>query len=145
MTGRLAAVIIGAAFAIAAVGSSRPEGRPLHSEIGVYRNGVYRNGAADLQVGSDQVVDVTAERFSFTPSEIRVKSGTRLQIRLSSEDTDHGFRIPDTDIDVRIPKRNRGTITVTFDAAKPGRYAFQCSHVCGAGHSFMRGEIVVTE
>ena len=91
------------------------------------------------------VVDVTAERFSFTPSEIRVKAGTRLQIRLRSEDTDHGFRIPDTEIDVRIPKRNRGTTTVTFDAAKPGRYTFQCSHVCGAGHSFMRGEIVVTE
>ena len=101
-------------------------------------------GAASIQ-NEPVVVDVTAERFSFTPSEIRVKAGTRLQIRLSSEDTDHGFRIPDTDIDVRIPKRNRGTTTVTFEAVKPGRYTFQCSHVCGAGHSFMRGEIVVTE
>jgi cytochrome c oxidase subunit 2 len=96
------------------------------------------------QVG-EELVDVTAERFSFTPSEIRVKTGARLQIRLRSEDTDHGFRIPGTDVDVRIPKRNRGTTTVTFEATKPGRYAFQCSHVCGAGHSFMRGEIVVTE
>src|SRR5262245_1877698 len=94
---------------------------------------------------SEQTVDVTAERFTFTPSEIRVKAGTRLQIRLTSEDTDHGFKIPDTDIDVRIPKRNRGTTTVTFDAKTPGRYTFQCSHVCGAGHSFMRGEIVVSE
>lgn len=99
----------------------------------------------DAQAGGEQAVDVTAERFSFTPSEIKVKTGTRLQIRLSSDDTDHGFRIPGTDIDVRIPKRNRGTTTVTFEAAKPGRYTFQCSHVCGAGHSFMRGEIVVTE
>ena len=93
----------------------------------------------------EQTVDVAAERFSFTPSEIRVKAGTRLQIRLTSEDTDHGFRIAETDIDVRIPKRNRGTTTVTFDAKAPGRYTFQCSHVCGAGHSFMRGEIVVSE
>jgi cytochrome c oxidase subunit 2 len=102
-------------------------------------------GAAGTQSQPEVLVDVTAERFSFTPSEIRVRAGTRLQIRLSSEDTDHGFRIPDTDVDVRIPKRNRGTTTVTFDAAKAGRYTFQCSHVCGAGHSFMRGEIVVTE
>jgi cytochrome c oxidase subunit II len=102
------------------------------------------SGAAGTQ-SPPEVVDVTAERFSFTPSEIKVKAGTRLEIRLSSEDTDHGFRIPGTDVDVRIPKRNRGTTTVTFDAAKPGRYSFQCSHVCGAGHSFMRGEIVVTE
>jgi cytochrome c oxidase subunit 2 len=91
------------------------------------------------------VVEVSAERFSYTPSEIRAKAGTILQIRLTSEDTDHGFRIPGTKIDVRIPKRNRGTTTVTFDAAKPGRYPFECSHVCGAGHSFMRGTIVVTE
>ena len=132
MTRRLAAGVVGAALAVGAIGSGRPEGRPLHAEL-------------SGQVGGEQVVDVTAERFSFTPSEIRVKAGTRLQIRLSSEDTDHGFRIPDTDIDVRIPKRNRGTKVVTFEAAKPGRYTFQCSHVCGAGHSFMRGEIVVTE
>lgn len=91
------------------------------------------------------VVEIAAERFSFTPSEIRVKAGTTVVIRLHSEDTDHGFKIPGTDIDVRIPKRNRGTIDVTFDAVKAGRYTFQCSHVCGAGHSFMRGEIVVTE
>jgi cytochrome c oxidase subunit 2 len=136
----MAGIIVAAALAI---GSGRPEGRPLHSAAD---GGVHRNGAADLQVGGSEVmVDVMAERFSFTPSEIRVKAGTRLQIRLESEDTDHGFRILGTDIDVRIPKRNRGTLTVAFDAAKPGRYAFQCSHVCGAGHSFMRGEIVVTE
>jgi cytochrome c oxidase subunit 2 len=130
-------VLVGFVIAAAlAWGWGRPDGGPLHS----------RNGAADLQVGgSEEAVDVTAERFSFTPSEIRVKSGTRLQIRLRSDDTDHGFRIPGTEIDIRIPKRNRGTTTVTFEATKPGRYAFQCSHVCGAGHSFMRGEIVVTE
>jgi cytochrome c oxidase subunit 2 len=92
-----------------------------------------------------EIVDVTAERFSFTPSEIKVKAGTAVEIRLRSDDTDHGFRVPSAQIDVRIPKRNRGTITVRFDADKPGRYAFECSHVCGAGHSFMRGTIVVTE
>jgi cytochrome c oxidase subunit 2 len=92
-----------------------------------------------------ETVEISAERFSFTPSEVRVRAGVPLEITLSSEDTDHGFQIPDTKIDVRIPKRNRGTVTVTFVGEKPGRYTFQCSHVCGAGHSFMRGSIVVTE
>jgi cytochrome c oxidase subunit 2 len=90
-------------------------------------------------------VEITAERFAFTPSEVRARVGVPLDIVLSSEDTDHGFQIPEADINVRIPKRHRGSITVTFTAEKPGRYAFQCSHVCGAGHSFMRGTIVVTE
>lgn len=88
-----------------------------------------------------QVVEITAERFTFTPSEIRVKAGTRLEIRLRSEDTAHGFRIMGTDIDVELAKRGRGVKTVTFEP-KAGRYTFECSQLCGAGHEFMRGVIL---
>jgi cytochrome c oxidase subunit 2 len=91
---------------------------------------------------STQVVDITVERFSFTPSEFRVKAGQPVEIRLQSEDTDHGFRIVGTDVNVIVPKRGRGTATVTFEPPKPGRYVFECSKLCGAGHSFMRGAIV---
>ena len=28
---------------------------------------------------------------------------------------------------------------------KAGRYTFECSQLCGAGHEFMRGVIVATE
>jgi cytochrome c oxidase subunit II len=98
--------------------------------------------AASIQ--SDRAVTVTAERFSFTPSEIRMKADEAIEIRVRSEDTDHGFRILDTDVDVRIPKRGKGTATVTFRPTRTGRYVFECSHVCGAGHAYMRGTIVVT-
>jgi cytochrome c oxidase subunit II len=91
-----------------------------------------------------QVVEVAAERFSFNPSEIRVKAGTRLEIRLTSEDTMHGFHIVGTDIDLELPKRGRGTASVIFQPSA-GRYTFECSNVCGAGHSFMRGVIIATE
>lgn len=92
-----------------------------------------------------QTVDVLAERFTFTPSQIRTTTGTTLTIRLTSDDTSHGFRIVGSDVNVEIPKRSRGTTTVTFTPPKPGRYTFQCSRLCGAGHSFMRGEILVTD
>ena len=88
-----------------------------------------------------RVVEITAERFSFFPSEIKVKAGTRLEIRLRSDDTAHGFRIIGTDVDVVLPKRGRGVATVTFEP-KPGRYTFECSQLCGAGHEFMRGVII---
>ena len=90
-----------------------------------------------------ETVDILAERFSFSPSEFRVKAGVPVEIRLRSDDTDHGFRILDTDINVRIPKRGKGQLTVTFQPPTPGRYTFECSHVCGAGHAFMRGTIIV--
>ena len=94
---------------------------------------------------SEQTVDVQAERFSFTPSEIKTTVGTTLQIRLQSDDTAHGFKIIGTDVNIEIPKRGRGTTTVTFKAEKAGRYTFECSQLCGAGHGFMRGVIVVAD
>jgi heme/copper-type cytochrome/quinol oxidase subunit 2 len=48
-------------------------------------------------------------------------------------------------VDVRIPKRGKGTVTATFRPPREGRYTFECSHVCGAGHGFMRGTIVVAK
>ena len=91
------------------------------------------------------VVVIRAERFSFTPSQIRTKVGTRLEFRLSSDDTVHGFRILDTDVNVEIPKRGKDAVVAVFTPVKAGRYTFECSHTCGAGHAFMRGVIIVAE
>ena len=90
-------------------------------------------------------IDILAERFRFTPDEIRVRRGTTVQLRLESDDTDHGFRIVGTDIDRIIPKRGRGAMTVTFTPEHAGRYVFECSKVCGAGHEFMHGVLIVED
>jgi cytochrome c oxidase subunit 2 len=95
-----------------------------------------------------KVVRITAERYTFTPSQIKVKRGTVIEFRLKSDDTNHGFKILDAagaDANVIIPKRGRGEATLVFRADTPGRYTFECSKMCGAGHSFMRGQIVVEE
>ena len=102
--------------------------------------------ASAARQGADtQVVEISAERFSFTPSQIRTKVGTRLELRLRSDDTAHGFHILGTDVDIELPKRGRGVATVTFVPPTAGRYTFECSSVCGAGHEFMRGVIVAAE
>ena len=106
--------------------------------------GASQRGAPPPPPEAPQVIEISAERFSFYPSRIEVKAGVLLEFRLTSEDTAHGFHIVDTEVDVEIPKRARGTTTVRF-RPEPGRYTFECSRVCGAGHAFMRGEIVVTE
>jgi cytochrome c oxidase subunit 2 len=100
-----------------------------------------RPGAGAPQAKA-QVIEIDAERFSFTPSEFRVKAGAPVEIRLRSDDTDHGFRILETDINVIIPKRGKGIATVTFQPPKAGRYTFECSKLCGAGHAFMRGTLI---
>ena len=92
-----------------------------------------------------RVVHVSAERFSFTPSEIVVEAGEEIELRLTSDDTAHGFRIAKTSVNVVIPKRGRREIVVPFRAPEPGRYTFECSRMCGAGHNFMRGVLIVRE
>lgn len=96
-----------------------------------------------LPAQNRRVVRVKAERFAFTPSEIAVTVGEEIEIRLRSEDTDHGFKLVGQDVNVSIPKRGQGEATVVFKGERAGRYEFECSHLCGAGHSFMRGAIVV--
>jgi cytochrome c oxidase subunit II len=109
-------------------------------------------GAAALASGHQtsprptRVVHVVAERFQFTPSEITVDEGTLVELRLTSEDTSHGFRLLGPGgINVEIPKRGRGDIRVMFDALEAGSYTFECSRVCGAGHDFMRGTLRVRQ
>ena len=88
-------------------------------------------------------ITVEAERFSFSPSRIKVTAGEEVEIHLRSADTSHGFKIEDTDINVEIPKRGKGEVVVRFTPAAPGRLKFECTRMCGAGHHFMQGEIVV--
>ena len=97
-------------------------------------------GAARNQ--NAQVIDIQVERFSFTPSEFRVTAGVPVEIRLRSDDTDHGFHILGTDINITIPKRGKGVATVLFVPPSPGKYVFECSKLCGAGHGFMRGTMI---
>jgi cytochrome c oxidase subunit 2 len=100
---------------------------------------------ADAAGQAPRVVRIVAERFTFSPSQVRVTRGTTVEFRLRSEDTNHGFRIPSRNIDVVIPKRGRGEVVVRFEATEAGRFAFECSKPCGAGHTVMRGEIIVEE
>ena len=98
-------------------------------------------GAVTAQ--SREVIEIVAERFAFTPSRIEVAQGDTVEIRIRSEDTDHGFHLVGRQ-NVIVPKRRHGEAVVMFDADEPGVYRFECSKLCGAGHNFMRGEIVVT-
>ena len=95
------------------------------------------------QAPQPRTISIEAERFSFSPSRIKVEPGEEIEIRLRSADTSHGFKIEGTDINVEIPKRGKGEAVVRYKPLTAGRYKFECSRMCGAGHHFMRGEIVV--
>ena len=99
--------------------------------------------AAVTQPPQRRRVVIEAERFSFSPSRFTLTEGDEVDIVLRSADTAHGFTVEGTDISIGIPKRGRGEAVVQYKATKAGRFKYECNRMCGAGHHFMRGEIVV--
>jgi len=92
--------------------------------------------------GEPKVIQVSAERFKFTPSVIEIKAGETVVLEFSTLDRKHGFAVPDLGVDEVI---EAGKITrVKITAPKAGRFVFHCSVFCGSGHEEMAGEIVVT-
>lgn len=98
---------------------------------------------AMAQKKPDRVISIMAERFTFNPSRVTVKEGELIEFVVTSDDTDHGFRIPHAGIEVAIPPSGKGEARVRFHATRKGRFVFECSRPCGAGHNLMRGTIQV--
>ncbi|MFL5278829.1 MAG: cytochrome c oxidase subunit II [Myxococcales bacterium] len=72
---------------------------------------------------------------------LRVPSGRPVRLLMTSRDVIHSFYVPEFRIkqDV-LPGRYTET---WFEATQPGRYQILCAEYCGAGHSIMRGEVIV--
>jgi cytochrome c oxidase subunit 2 len=113
--------------------------------LGVGLSGICLGAA--LGVGKDavneQVIQVTARRFAFTPNEIVVKKGRPVVLEFSSLDFVHGFNIPSLKLRADLPP---GQITrVRFTPDRVGEHPFVCDNFCGEGHEDMHGRIVVKE
>lgn len=92
---------------------------------------------------ADQVVKITAKKFEYSPSEIRLKKGVPAVLEFTSLDRLHGFNCPDFGIrtDIVPGKVN----TVRFVPDKAGTFPFHCDIFCGEGHEDMAGKFIVEE
>ncbi|HEY1407073.1 MAG TPA: metallophosphoesterase [Spirochaetota bacterium] len=94
-------------------------------------------------VQSPVVIKVTAKRFEYSPSVIKVKKGVPAVIEFTSLDVTHGFRCPGLGLTARI---DPGKPTrVSFTPERAGTFDFACNIFCGEGHSDMTGMIIVEE
>ena len=73
--------------------------------------------------------------------ELRVPAGQPIELVMTSRDVIHSFFVPAFRLkqDV-VPGR---MTTLSFEADTPGEYDLLCAEYCGAGHSRMRGRILV--
>ena len=104
------------------------------------------------------LVEVTAKKYEFSPSPIRVKRGAKVRLKITALDRAHGFKIslyPDgakttgppglvfnSQVDCFTLEKGTPT-TVEFVAQSPGTYSFKCCNFRGIGHGGMKGKLIV--
>jgi cytochrome c oxidase subunit II len=119
---------------------------------------LFLSGPIRAQVQGAQVIEVTAKKYEYSPSPIHVKIGTKVQLKVTATDHDHGFKISAVP-DGALPNGAEGliftsaqecwqlkkgeTTMIEFLAQTPGTYSFKCCHTCGLGHKGMKGQIIV--
>lgn len=105
-----------------------------------------------------RVIEITAKKYEYSNSPIHVKVGTRVQLKITATDHDHGFKI-DNIPDGRSSGDKTGlvftteqecwqlrkgeTTVIEFLPQTAGTYTFRCCHTCGLGHRSMKGQLVV--
>jgi cytochrome c oxidase subunit 2 len=111
------------------------------------------------EAGQDvQVIEVFARKYEYIPAPIRVKRGVLTQLKITSQDRTHGFKISvyadgadakgdpglifSTDNDCFKIEKGAPTI-VQFVARTAGTYSFHCCNRCGIGHGGMKGQLIV--
>lgn len=90
-----------------------------------------------------RVIEIKAKKFQFSPSEITLKKGEPVILRLSSEDRAHGFLLKPLKIDTDISPGKATDVAITPNAA--GQYTVICDHYCGTGHGNMKMKLIVVE
>jgi cytochrome c oxidase subunit 2 len=90
-----------------------------------------------------KVIEISAKKFEFSPSQITLKKGEPVILRLSSSDRVHGFMSKPLKIDTDIPADKSEDVAVTPDTA--GDFTVICDHYCGTGHGNMKMKVTVVE
>jgi cytochrome c oxidase subunit 2 len=110
------------------------------STMGIKAPGLVRQANAAAE---PRVIEIKAKKFAFSPSDITLKKGEPVILRLSTEDRTHGFLLKPFKIDTDITPGKATDIAVTPTAS--GQYVVICDHYCGTGHGNMHMKVTVVE
>jgi len=93
---------------------------------------VIGTAASALYGSAPRRIEITASRFSYTPSKITLKRGEPVVLALTSRDVTHGLAIKELGIKKEIPKGQTTEVDIT--PMETGTFQGNCSHFCGKGH-----------
>ncbi len=100
---------------------------------------------SDPEKYAAKIKDINLEsyKYGFSPDPIVVKKDDIVRLTVTTRDVAHGVYIKEYGIKLAVKK---GEVKkVEFLADKVGTFNVICSVYCGAGHSKMRGKLIVEE
>ena len=86
-----------------------------------------------------RTITITAKRWEYTPNEITIKKGEKVNLVVVDEDTKHGINIKGMKTTINADG------SIALDTSVLGTYEFMCPNFCGEGHKEMDGNITVEE
>ena len=89
-------------------------------------------------------IEISAKKFSYTPSQITLKKGEPVVLVFHSEDVTHGFKLQELNIKTNDIKKDQDA-EVSFTPTQVGHFVGKCAHFCGKGHGSMTLQIDVVE
>jgi cytochrome c oxidase subunit 2 len=101
------------------------------------------SASAANQTSEPRRIEITASRFSYSPSEITLKKGEPVVLILTSTDVTHGLALKDLGVRTEIKKGKTTAAEIT--PMKVGTFQGKCSHFCGKGHGSMILTVNVVE
>lgn len=105
--------------------------------------GIVLQAPLHLRAQEPKVIEIAAKRFAFSPSEITLKKGETVKLKIVSEDVTHGLYLKPLKIDADIQPGKTTEVTVTPQSA--GKFTAICDHFCGVNHGNMKMTVVVEE
>jgi cytochrome c oxidase subunit II len=91
--------------------------------------------------GQPKVIEISAQRFGFSPDNITLKKGEPVILRLTSHDVTHGFFVRALKVDELIEPGK--TLDAKVQPDKEGTFTVICHHFCGQGHGNMKMTVTV--
>ena len=86
-------------------------------------------------------IQVVMKKYSIDPPVIRIKSGTTVELLITTADVQHGFDVPK--LGIKEPVQPGKTTSIVLDAPPKGEYSVVCGIICGPHHDDMGGKLIV--
>jgi cytochrome c oxidase subunit 2 len=96
---------------------------------------------SEQAAGPVEHIQVVMKKYTIEPAVIKVKSGSNVELEITTADVQHGFDVPQ--LGIKEPVQPGRAAHIKFKAPAKGEYQVACGVICGPHHDDMAAKLVV--